>query len=149
MDSLDLAIHSTAHGAGNGGLPLLAKQMGIGEQSLRNKVGPTNEVAKLSVQEARSMMMITGDRGVLDVLAHDLGYKVVAIDVEQANVLDAMLKVVKEQGDVAAKIIEAMTDGKITPRERHDVERELSEASSALEVLRKAVHALSDGDGHA
>ena len=73
MDSLDLAIHKMAHK----NLPALAKAMGANEQSLRNKVSPTNEIAKVSVQELRSMILITQDLQPLRVLANDFGLKLV------------------------------------------------------------------------
>jgi len=94
MDSLDFAIHKMAHVD----LPALAKTMGLNEQSLRNKVCPTNEIAKVSVQELRSMMLITKDIQPLRVLADDFGLQLVGQTVQSASVFDALLNFSKEQG---------------------------------------------------
>lgn len=135
MDSLDLAIHTMAHAD----LPALAKTMGANEQSLRNKVSPTNEVAKVSVQELRSMMLITQDLQPLRVLANDFGLKLVGTDIPTVSVFDALLIVGKEQGDVASRVQEAFQDNFISTKEYCDVEKEVEEAKNALDTLLKAV----------
>ena len=135
MDSLDLAIHKMAHV----NLPWLAKTMGMNEQSLRNKVCPTNEISKVSVQELRSMMLITEDVQALRVLAHDLGYQLVGKEMETTSVLDALLNFNKEQGDVSASIQVAFADNFFSEREYCEVENEIQQAKRALDVLLQSV----------
>jgi len=136
MDSLDLAIHQTAHSD----LPLLAKQMGINEQGLRNKVCPTNTTAKLSVRELLSMMLITDDWSVLSVLAQEVGCKVVASEpMQSSSILGALLVFGKEQGDVSASIQSALSDGRISVREHGCINKEIEEAINALHLLKKSV----------
>lgn len=135
MDSLDSAIHTTAHKD----LPTLAKMMGLNEQSFRNKVSPTNEIAKLSVQEFRSMMLITQDVQPLRVLADDLGLKLVGHEVEASTVFDALLNFSKEQGDVAASIQLAFADNFFSEREYCAVENEIQQVKVALDVLLKSL----------
>lgn len=135
MDSLDLAIHKMAHVD----LPWLAKTMGLNEQSLRNKVCPTNEIAKVSVQELRSMMLITQDVQALRVLAHDLGFQLIGHEVKSISVFDALLNFSKEQGDIAASIQVAFADNFFSEREYCDVEKEIQQAKHALDVLLQSI----------
>lgn len=135
MDSLDLAIHKMAHVD----LPELAKTMGLNEQSLRNKVCPTNELAKVSVQELRSMMLITQDIQALRVLADDFGLKLVGQTVESTSVFDALLNFSKEQGDISASIQVAFADNFFSEREYCEVENEVQQAKHALDVLLKSL----------
>lgn len=135
MDSLDLAIHKMAHVD----LPALAKTMGANEQSLRNKVSPTNELAKVSVQELRSMMLITQDLQPLRVFANDFGMQLISADVQTISVFDALVSVSKEQGDVASRIQQAFADNFISTREFCEIEQEVAEAKSALDTLLQAV----------
>ena len=135
MDSLDLAIHKMAHVD----LPALAKTMGLNEQSLRNKVCPTNELAKVSVQELRSMMLITQDIQALRVLVADFGLQLVGHDVKTASVFDALLNFSKEQGDVSASIQVAFADNFFSEREYCEVENEIQQAKHALDVLLQSV----------
>ena len=135
MDGLDLAIHHTAHVD----LPALAKSMGLNEQSLRNKVCPTNEIAKLSVQEWRSMMLVTGDVQSLRVMAADLGMQLVGKSVNATSVFNALLSFNKEQGDVAASIQLAFQDNYLSERECAEVRKEINEARHALNVLEESI----------
>ena len=135
VDSLDLAIHKMAHK----NLPALAKAMGANEQSLRNKVSPTNEIAKVSVQELRSMILITQDLQPLRVLANDFGLKLVGAEIQTMSVFDALLSMSKEHGDVASRVQAAFQDNFISTKEYCDVEKEVNEAKVALDTLLKAL----------
>jgi len=135
MDSLDLAIHKMAHV----NLPQLAKTMGMNEQSLRNKVSPTNEIAKLSVQEWRSMMLITQDIQSLRVLAAEFDLQLVGAEVQSTSVFNALLNCSKEHGDVSQSIQLAFEDNFFSEREYCVVEKEIQEAKDALDVLLKSV----------
>lgn len=135
MDSLDSAIHEMAHKK----LPALAKTMGINEQSLRNKVCPTNDLAKLSVQEWRSMMLITKDIESLRVFASDFDLKLVGNEVQTSTIFDALLSVNKELGDVSTSIQIALADNHLSERECATTRQEIEEARQALDVLEKSV----------
>ncbi|MEG3753118.1 phage regulatory CII family protein [Psychromonas arctica] len=135
MDGLDLAIYQTSHVD----LPALAKAMGLNEQSLRNKVCLTNDVAKLSVQEWRSMMLITQDVQSLRVMAMDLGMQLVGQAADSTTVLDALLSFNKEQGDVSLSIQLAFQDNHLSERECAKVRGEINEARHALDVLEQSI----------
>lgn len=141
MDKLEFAMHETAHKD----LPLLAKKMGMNEQSLRNKVSPTNEHAKFSVQEWRSMMMITSDFRSLEVLAEQLGFHVKTKEQAQCStILSSLLMFNKEQGDIASAIFDALEDGKITPREKVNIENEIRDAQKALDIVKASVNGFKE-----
>ena len=48
-------------------------------------------------------------------------------------------RTIKEVGDIASKVEPVLADGKITPREKNEVLREIEEAQRALEKLARAV----------
>ena len=139
LDGLLASIHSSAHKA-QGGLERLAKTMGLNAQSLRNKVNPVNDVAKLSVAEWRSLLMITNDITSLTVLCNDLGFRLVEVDgAGKDNLLTCMLNLNKESGDVAAAIQEALADGKISLSEKVKILKEIDEQKKAVNKLERSL----------
>ena len=79
MDQLDIAVHQTAHDA-PGGLPNLAKCMGINEQVFRNKVNPHCDTHHLNVREMVAMMLLTNDTQIMDALAIEFGDPLEVLD---------------------------------------------------------------------
>lgn len=143
MDQLDIAVHNTAHGF-DGGVPALAKLMGKGDQVLRNKCNPNNEDSKLTLREALAMMLITGDVQILEGLAAELGYQITPVTTEPGmDLFSAVLKTASECGDVPGAIQEAMSDGRITPRELHTIITEISQARDSLCQLEASVRNLA------
>ncbi|BBE51161.1 Phage regulatory protein CII [Ferriphaselus amnicola] len=140
MDALDLAIHGTAHEA-NGGLPALARQMGVGEQVLRNKVCPTSDTHKLNLREALAMMLLTHDTRILECLARELDCTVQPNRFPGARgIVDAVLHSDVEHGDVARSVMSAISDGKLTEAERAECQAQIAEAIQSLQAVADVVH---------
>jgi len=83
MNNLEFAIHKSAQ---DFGIPRLAKMMALGEQSLRNKLCPTNSVAKLSVVEFDAVLTITED-GFMSARECSVTTKEIREEIESLNVL--------------------------------------------------------------
>lgn len=139
MDQLDIAVHQTAHDA-PGGLPALARRMGVHEQSFRNKVCPTTESHKLNLREALAMMDITNDDRILEVLAEMRGYTLERYVLpDAASIVSAVLSSDAEHGDVSREIMSALADGKLTEPERAAIAQQIHDAHAALDVLKSTV----------
>lgn len=139
MDTLDVAIHSTAHDAA-GGLPALARKMGVHEQVLRNKVCPTTDTHKLILREALAMMELTGDDRILFVMAELRGYVVSRKELPDAkSLVTAVLEANAEEGDVAKSILAAIADGKLTVGEKADIAEHIRMVQNTLDTLNATV----------
>jgi hypothetical protein len=139
MDQLDIAIHGTAHDA-PGGLPALARRMGVHEQVLRNKVCPTTDSHKLNLREAVAMMDLSNDDRILEVLAELRGYTLSRKELpDAASIVEAVLSTNTEQGDVSRAIRDAISDGKITEQERSAITAQIHKAHASLDVLNSTV----------
>lgn len=139
MDQLDIAVHQTAHDA-PGGLPALARKIGVGEQVLRSKVCPTTDTHKLSLREALAVMDATNDDRILSVLAEMRGYTLARKALPDAHsIVAAVLSADAEHGDVSREIMCALADGKLTEPERAAITQQINEAHQALNVLKSTV----------
>ncbi len=139
MDQLDKAVHNTAH---NSGLDpeIVARIIGVGHQVFLNKTNPTNDRNKLTLREAVAMILATGNAEIVQVMAHIAGGEFVPKAPEVTpGVMAAVLKVVSEQGDVSRAIAGALSDGRISCREGHQITQEIDQAMDALRSLRVAV----------
>jgi len=139
MDQLDIAVHQTAHDA-PGGLPALARRIGVREQVLRNKVCPTTESFHLNPREALAMMDATDDDRILAVLAEMRGYMLERKQLPDAeSIVAAVLSADAEHGDVSREIQAALADGKITETERAAIAKQIHDAHQALDRLNSTV----------
>ena len=136
MNNLEFAIHKSAQ---DFGIPRLAKMMALGEQSLRNKLCPTNSVAKLSVVEFDAVLTITEDFTPLHVLANAQGMKLVPMHEQPQAISQAMMMVIAEVGDVARVIPQVTQDGFMSARECSLTTKEIREAIDSLNVLLVSV----------
>ena len=139
MDQLELAVHNTAHEA-PGGLAGMARDIGVGEQVLRNKVNPYQDTHRLSLLEALAMMRRGGDLRILDALAAQLGRTINHPLPRSAKaLLLEMLAADAEHGDVTRKVADALADNKVTQREVGEIRKEISEARAELDLLEQAI----------
>ncbi|PKF60638.1 hypothetical protein CW745_13995 [Psychromonas sp. psych-6C06] len=136
MNALEIEVHRCAH---EFGVPRLAKMMALNEQSLRNKLCPTNSTAKLSVAELDAMCACTGDLTPLHVLANSHGVKLVPMTEQPQAISQAMMLVMAEVGDVARVIPNVVNDGFMSARECSMTVKEIREAIDSLNVLLVSV----------
>lgn len=138
MDQLDIAVHQTAH-AFQGGLDRLAQMMGMGAQTLRNKVNPNSDTHRLALREALAMMLQAQDYQILEVLAAECGFTIRSVAGKDQPLLTALLMVQAEHGDVTRSMATALQAGSMTQRKIADIRREISEARAALDVLEQVI----------
>jgi hypothetical protein len=140
MDQLDIAIHQTGLEA-HGGIEALARRLGIGAQVLRNKLCPTTDTHKLTLRESMSMMDATGDCRILVVMNEMLGYEApVRKKLPDAqSIVQAVLGSDVEHGDTMRTIQHAISDGKITEKEKADIIHHIERERERLEVLQSTM----------
>lgn len=131
MDVLDAAYH-TAHDH-PGGVPNIAQRMGTSANTLQHKVSLTNNTHHLSLREAVTMQEVTGDARILHAMAGALGYACVSLHVDgDASTLQQVMHMAQEFGEVLGSVNGAVSDGRVTPNEMLDCERQAAELMAAL-----------------
>jgi ribosomal protein S3AE len=141
MDQIDVAIHQTVHESDISAKEI-AQQLGMSHQVLINKANPTSEFHKLSLREALAIMKITGSTSIHEAVGLELGLHSMRPDIaEPKSLMDAMLTVVSECGDVSRAVKDAMEDGRLTAREKAEMQREINEAIDSLMAMRLAIKA--------
>lgn len=139
MNQIEMAVHQTAHEA-PGGLIGMARDIGIGEQVLRNKVNPYQDTHKLGLYEAIAMMRRDGDLRILNAIAAEFGRTINEHVVRTSRtVVLEMLAESAAQGDVARKVADALGDGRITAAEASAIRKDITEARAGLDLLEQAI----------
>lgn len=129
IDPLDMAIYQTVHEyknshTGKKGALGLSAAVGMAAPTLQNKANPMHDLQQLSLKEARTVMLATGDHRMLHQLAHDLGEACVptpTLDVVgDSDVLEALTIWQESTGKTAKKLREIYEDKRV---EMHEVEQ--------------------------
>lgn len=114
------AVYHTAHDS-PGGVPALAVRMGVSANVLQNKVNPTQEHHKLTLDEAVRMQALTGDVRILHAMASELGYVAVHVQpfegVSDMELLDGYMDAITALGEFTASFQLAIADGRVTKHE--------------------------------
>jgi len=136
VDLLERAVYDTAHGfvnaaTGRRGVVGLADVIGVRATTLQNKVNPREEFSHVTLNEARSMMLATGDHSILHRLADDVGEACVPLPsfefAADADLLDAWADWQADIGETAATAKAALADKRVTLAEVEAIRRELIE----------------------
>lgn len=139
MDELFLALHQSARRA-DGGICGLARRLGKREKTLLSKLDPADDTHQPTLGEFVAILGDTGDLAPLEVLCAMFGCKLATRTRERAeSVMHAVLAAAGEQGDVIKAVQEALSDGRLTARERDQILREVAEARNALVVLENTL----------
>lgn len=138
MDQIDQATHDIVHKS-----DLTAKQiadrLGMSHQTLINKANHNAEFHKMTVREAFSIQLLTGNHALVKAMKAELDMHLK--EEKPAGILECALNAAKEHGDVVGAVQAALADGRLSDRERADVFREIEEAIGALHTLRDSVAA--------
>lgn len=139
MNQIEMAVHQTAHEA-QGGLIGMARDIGIGEQVLRNKVNPYQDTHKLGLYEAIAMMRRDGDLRILSAIAAEFGRTLnEPVARSPRTLVLEMLAADAEHGDVTRRVSDALADGRITAAEASAIRKEIGEAHVELDLLEQAI----------
>lgn len=141
MDVLDAAYH-TAHGH-PGGVPAVAQRMAVSANTLQHKVSLTNDTHHLSLREAVTMQEVTGDARILQAMAGALGYACVSLRVDgTSSTLEQVMHMAQEFGEVLGSVNSAVADGRVTPNEMLECERQAAELIGALNGVLGVVRSM-------
>lgn len=143
MTNLEWAIQQTVHSK-RGLSKQIADLLGTSQHVVLNKANPDNELNHFHVAQVQQIMELTGDVRILEELAHELGYSIVANQAVPVSITEAVLSSVKEQGDVSDAITKALADNVIKPKEERDICKEIAEARRALDVMEASIHQAAD-----
>jgi len=136
FDALDIAIYETVHGyinprTGKRGAAGLAPVVGMPASTLQNKANPAETFANLSMKEARSLMLATGDHRIGHQLMADIGEVCVPVPVHEfpadMDLLEAWAVWQAEIGETVLALKDALEDGRVTRAEVARVRNELAE----------------------
>lgn len=141
LDVSDAAYH-TAHDH-PGGVPSLAQRMGTSANTLQHKVSLTNGTHHLTLREAVAMQEVTGDARILHAMAGALGYACVSLHVDgEASTLEQVMHMAQEFGEVLGSVNGAVADGRVTPNEMLECERQAAELIAALNGVLGVVRSM-------
>lgn len=142
MELVDQAIYDTVHNSQENGEKIqtkeFAKSLSIGQQILNNKANPYSEQNKFSPHELVGLMIRAKSTRIAEAMIEEVESQINQHD-SSANLLDALLSVSKEHGDVHASIQDAIADKRMTSAERVNCLKEIDEALSAYATLRSAI----------
>ncbi|MDB5822211.1 MAG: hypothetical protein JWR21_915 [Herminiimonas sp.] len=132
-----------------GGIEALAGRMDMSTNVLRNKLAPRTVTHHITWAEVSEIVEYLQEAKVEDALlplrAQNWRHGLVAFAMPALESLSedqlamTVCKVMKEAGDVAEAVGDAMADGKITLEEMDRIEREFHEALAALGQWRQRV----------
>lgn len=123
-----------------GGVPALAQRMGMSANTLNLKVSLTVDTHHTNLREAVHIQHITQRYDILYAMAAALDHVCFHVPSQSNGELGSRLaKVGAEVGDVFRKAESYMKDGKITPRERRELSREVHEAIAALSAFQRVL----------
>lgn len=136
MEQVDQAVYETVH---NSSIPAkdIASRIGMSHQILLNKANSSNETHKLTLRESIAIQLVTGDTSI----HRSMGLELESVNQVESSkgLMETLVIVSKEHGDVVSSVYEALSDGKITNRENENCQREIDEQMKALERLRSAL----------
>lgn len=139
MQALDSAIYSTVHDS-EIKTKDLAVMLGMSHQILINKANCQCETNKFTAHELVALQKHTGSTRIAEAMCLELGLNVVStVSEEPESLMNAMLAVVSECGDVSRVLKVAMHDGRLTNREKDAIQKEISEAIASLVAMRSTI----------
>jgi hypothetical protein len=150
MDVLDAAYH-TAHSY-PGGVPQLARRMPpvlnargelapMSASTLQHKVNPNCLTHHVTLREARDMMVLSQDFGILHALSADVGHVSLRMTMSaDGTTVEKVLGVTREFGDVLSSVAKAEAKRsergrRISANELREIERQACELIGAVSSL--------------
>lgn len=136
------AVHKTVHGYKHGGSPAIALRMGMSTPTVLNsKVNPNCNTHHLRLDEALTIMELTGDHSIIQAMASRLGgvYCEVTGEATKDELIMTALSASACQGDVMTELHKALEDGRISCNELDSVLPKIQRAMSSLQSLKNHV----------
>ena len=143
---IGLDIHDAAYHLAHdypGGVPALAQRMGKSANTLNSKVSLNDQIHHLTLREAVVMQEISGDARILHAMAGALGYTCISMRCDASpTTMQQVMNMAQEFGQVLGAVNEAVSDGRVTPREMQDCERQAAELTAAINGVLASVRSL-------
>lgn len=137
-----------------GGLEMLAKRMAMSVNVLRNKLAPGIKTHHINDEEDSLVIEYSQEANVPDacraLVAKNWRHGLIAFPMPQLDHLsDADLTVatciaMKEFSDMVTTVSLALADGKVTPAELQEMEKQMQEALAAMVELRERMRARAE-----
>lgn len=132
--------------AHKGGVPAVAKLMGVSANTLQHKLNPERTTHHLTMVECLQLGMVTGNAGVLRAMAKQMGYTVHRATPDQSggDPVEAFMHFQSHMGDFSRAAAEALLDGggQVTPNAQRRVEFRGQELLAATTHLISTTAAL-------
>ncbi|MDP1586307.1 MAG: hypothetical protein Q8M07_01065 [Prosthecobacter sp.] len=150
-----MAVYDTVHGfvdeaSGREGARGLGPVIGMKSGTLQNKANPNEEYTHLTLPEARSVMLATGDFRILQALAAELGQACVPLPTIQFPAdCDLMVAWADWQAEIAQTVVvmrDSLADGKVTRSEVDRLRKELIEDFEKGLALLDVFRGMSEPD---
>jgi len=125
-----------------GGLRELAGSTRLGSAQL-SRFGDLNSDQFAPIDVALDLDSLAGEPIILRALASRLGYDVVPLTapIMQAEPAQHLAGLARESGDAISRLAQCLADGKMTPREWMDCERDLADLDAQVQSLRASCRA--------
>lgn len=125
----------------HGGCAGLAAATGI--PSLAKKLDPHQDTHHLRLDESVLLQQAAKRHDILHAMADVLGFVCTPKGADRdGSLLDRIMGLSSEFGDVMHTVRDAVSDGVVTPNELQRIEREAGELQAALEAVLKTVRGL-------
>lgn len=135
MDRLDFAIKATVLESEDKAREL-SEKTGMPYQKLINKASFSHD-SEFYLRECISLMIASGNWAIHDEIARIRNsYHKPAID---ADPMEILLSISAELGDVCKIVPEALTDGRISLREKKDIFKEIADVKKQIENLEMSL----------
>ncbi len=142
LESLDYFVHQTVV-KNRGKSKLVAPEMGIGQASFLNKSNPNTHDSHFWPTELLILMDQLQDYRILEEMAYQSGFNLVKSECKEVPLIDALLDVLKEQGEIGSAISSSTADGVIDLAEERHVVAQIHKAKQSLNDLECSVKAFA------
>ncbi len=141
LDVMDAAYHTAQ--SFPGGVPALAQRMGMSQNTLAHKISLNNDTHHLTLREAVAMQELSGDKRITRAMCGALGG---VFQEQQAapkqTVMETVMGMAKDFGEVLVSVNNAIADGKVTLNEMHDCERQAANLMATINATLATVRGM-------
>lgn len=139
MEQVHRAIHEAVLEAGP---KQLAHLMGMSHTALLNRSNPNDDSHRLNLEQFLQILVHSKNVEPLEHLASTLGYALVPqARPASKNLIEALVHLAAEYGDVSRLVHDALADGRISPFEKANIQKEIGHVRQSLLVLEESVKA--------
>jgi len=138
MTDLEWAIQHTVHKQ-RGLSKQLAEVVGTSQQVLLNKVNPDNDLNHLNLRDGLAIMKHTGDVTILEVMAEQCGYRLHQCNAEATDLMDSVLSLMSEHGELSSLVQASTADGVIDDKEKRAILTKAREIHHAVEQFESSI----------